>query len=39
MFENLKRLYTQGKLDTAALTKAIGKGWISQEQFSEIVGG
>lgn len=36
MFETLKRLYEEGKLDTAGLEKAIEKGWITEVQANKI---
>lgn len=38
MFERLKRLYEQGKIDKAGLKKAIEYGWITEEQMKEIIG-
>ena len=38
MFETLKRLYNEGKLTSDDLQNAISFGWITQEQFEEIVG-
>ena len=37
MFERLKRLYTEGKLDEAAIRNAVTKGWITEEQATEIL--
>lgn len=37
MFERLKRLYTEGKLDEAAIRNAVTKGWITEEQAVEIL--
>lgn len=39
MFERLKRLYREGKLTKAQLEKAVEKGWITREQWKEIVKG
>ncbi len=39
MFERLKRLYQEGKLTKAQLQKAVDKGWITKEQYKEIVKG
>ena len=36
MFETLKRLYLEGKIDIAKLTNAVNKGWITTEQKEEI---
>ncbi len=32
MFENLKYLYEKGLLNIAELDRAVGLGWITQEQ-------
>ncbi len=37
MFERLKRLYAEGKLDEQVITNAVAKGWITQEQADEIL--
>lgn len=39
MFERLKRLYREGKLTKVQLEKAVEKGWITREQWKEIVKG
>ena len=39
MYERLKRLYQQGRTTKEELYKAIGKGWITEEQYNEIVNG
>lgn len=39
MFETLLRLYKSGKISESGLEKAVGKGWISQEQKNIIIGG
>ena len=36
MFETLKRLYEQGRLDSVGLENAVGKGWITALQMEEI---
>jgi len=36
MFETLKRLYKEGKLDIAGLSRAVGKGWISEAEYEAI---
>lgn len=36
MFNTLKRLYNQGKLDDNGLLNAVKKGWITEEQAKEI---
>lgn len=38
MYERLKRLYNTGQLDVAGLQRAVGLGWITQEQAEEIMG-
>ena len=38
MFERLKRLYKEGKLDKTGIENAVAKGWITQEQADEITG-
>lgn len=37
MYERLKQLYADGKLDEAGLDRAVGKGWITEEQKVEIL--
>lgn len=37
MFERLKRLYNEGKIDEAGLQAAVEKGWITAEQKQEIM--
>ncbi|MCI9627319.1 MAG: XkdX family protein [Clostridia bacterium] len=39
MFENLKYLYEKGLLSAAELDRAVGLGWISQEQKQKIIEG
>lgn len=39
MFETIQRLYQSGKLTQAGVEAAATKGWITQEQAQEIVGG
>lgn len=39
MFETLKRLYEEGKLNADGLEKAKEKGWISEKQAKEITAG
>lgn len=36
MFETLKRLYGEGRIDNAELTRAVALGWIAEEQKGEI---
>lgn len=38
MFSRLKRLFEQGKLTAASIWNAVQKGWISEEQYFDIVG-
>ena len=37
MFERLKRLYQEGKITKDELHKAVDKGWITEEQYKEII--
>lgn len=37
MFERLKRLYNEGKIDEAGLDAAVVKGWITEDQKIEIM--
>lgn len=37
MYERLKRLYNEGKIDTEGLRRAVDKGWITEEQMEEII--
>lgn len=39
MFETIRRLYQAGRLTEAGVQAAAAKGWITQEQVREIVGG
>lgn len=36
MFERLRILYHSGRLDDAGLDAAVTRGWISEEQATEI---
>lgn len=36
MFETLKRLYGEGRIDNAELERAVTLGWITEEQKGEI---
>lgn len=38
MFERLKRLYVEGRIDTAAIERAVTNGWITRDQADEILG-
>jgi len=37
MFERLKRLYNEGKIDEAGLSAAVAKGWITEEEKTIIM--
>lgn len=37
MEERLRRLYHEGKLTIQELENAISKGWLTEEQFNDIV--
>lgn len=37
MFERLKRLYNERKLDEAGICNAVAKGWLTEEQADEIL--
>lgn len=37
MYERLKRLYLEGKLTKEQLHNAVDKGWITEEQYQEII--
>lgn len=38
MFEKLKELYVGNKISVDALSNAVAKGWITQDQAAEIIG-
>lgn len=38
MFERLKQLYIDGRIDIDGLLKAVEKGWITEAQFYAITG-
>ena len=38
MFERLKRLYEDGKINEAGLQNAVRKGWITQAEMNGILG-
>lgn len=38
MFERLKRLYNEGKLDAQGIENAVAKGWITADEYKEITG-
>lgn len=37
-YDSLKRLYDTGKLDAVGVHKAVGRGWITEDEYREIVG-
>ena len=37
MYERLKRLYLQNKLNGEHLHNAVDKNWITEEQYQEII--
>lgn len=37
MFERLKRLYIEGKLDEEAIRRAYEYGWITKKEMNEIL--
>ncbi len=39
MYNRLKRLYDEGRITQAQLRKAVDNGWITAEEYMEIVGG
>ena len=38
MYERIKKLYLEGKLNDDGLDNALKRGWITQEQYDEIKG-
>ena len=38
MYERLKRLYKEGRIDKSALAEAVKKGLITEDQYTSIVG-
>lgn len=38
MFDRLKRLYDDGRINRAGLMSAVAKGWLTEDEFLEIVG-
>ena len=38
MYNILKKLYNSNKINDEKLHNAVDKGWITQEQYDEIVG-
>lgn len=39
MYNRLKRLYDEGRITQEKLRKAVELGWITAEEYMEIVGG
>ena len=37
MYERLKRLYQEGRLDEQGLENAVARGWITEEEKQEIL--
>lgn len=37
MYSRLKRLYDKGLLTKEALYNAVNKGWITEEEYNEII--
>lgn len=37
MYNTLKKMYNEGKLDVSGLEKAVEKGWITQDQLDQII--
>lgn len=37
MYERLKRLYHEGKIDEQGLENAVAKGWITEDQRVQII--
>ena len=38
MYTRIKRLYDTGKLTKDGVRNAVAKGWITEEQYAEIIG-
>lgn len=38
MFNRIKRLYDEGKIDLNGVKNAVVKGWITEEQYKIITG-
>lgn len=38
MYERIKRLYEEGKLNKQGIANAVLKGWITPEQYEGITG-
>jgi uncharacterized XkdX family phage protein len=38
MYNRLKRLYDTGRLTQAQLRKAVDNGWITEDEYKEIIG-
>lgn len=39
MYDRLKRLYSEGKIDGNGIKNAVEKGWITAEEAGEIISG
>lgn len=39
MYNRLKRLYDEGRITQEKLRKAVELGWITAEEYMEIIGG
>lgn len=39
MYNRLKRLYDEGRITQAEVRKAVDLGWITAEEYMEIIGG
>ena len=37
MYETLKRLYLDEKITAEGLQKAVAKGWITQDEYNQII--
>lgn len=38
MYNKLKKLYDENKIDLAALSRAVNKGWITEDEYYDITG-
>jgi len=38
MYERIKRLYEEGRLDKQGVANAVERGWITPAQYQEITG-
>lgn len=39
MYERIKRLYSEGRLDEKGVRNAVTRGWITEEQAEDILTG